>query len=284
MFTIDLDFKYEKLLSFLNDFAPFKPNVAIILGSGAGDFIEHVEIQKTIKTDDLPGYPVSTVEGHHGAIHFCRLKGETVLLFQGRIHYYEGYSIDECILPVYIAKKMGCKELILTNAAGGINQKFAPGDLMLATSFNGMFIKKQLTKLIGLAEFNKRNSFSDFPTERLNETIRNAAVDLALGLREGVYWYTTGPTYETPSEVKMMGAMGADAVGMSTVHEAVVAKYLGMEVSSISTITNFAAGLSPVKLSHEEVQITARLVKELFCALLEKTVELLKAQRDTVTE
>lgn len=279
MFTIDIDFKYKELFSFIDDFAPFKPNMCIILGSGAGDFVEHVEIHKSINTDQLPDYPVSTVEGHHGAIHFCTLKEEKILLFQGRIHYYEGYKLYECILPVYMAYHLGCKELLLTNAAGGINQEFTPGDLMLATSFNGMFIKKQLTELIGIAEFSRRQTFSDFPSKRLNDIISQAAEELAIGIRQGVYWYTSGPTYETPSEVRMMGNNGADAVGMSTVHEAVIGKYLGMEVSSISTITNFAAGLSPVKLSHEEVQITAQLVKELFCALLEKTVEIAQKQR-----
>ena len=160
---VDLNFKYKALLDYLKNEAPFVPDISIILGSGLGDFAEQLKIHKSISTSDIPGYPQSTVVGHKGKIHFAEYENKKIILFQGRIHFYEGYNINECILPVLISHKLGAKKLLLTNAAGGINKNFTPGDLMLTTSMNGMLIKKELTDLIGLTNQAGKNNFVNLP-------------------------------------------------------------------------------------------------------------------------
>ncbi len=269
---IDLKFKYKDLLDELNNVKPFNPEIAFILGSGLGDFAEKVEIKKSVNTNELPGFPASTIIGHKGKIIFAEYQNKKLLLFQGRIHFYEGYSIYECILPVFISHQLGCKKIIITNAAGGVNTNFTPGDLMLAVSVNSSFIKKELTSLIGIADENGKNNFLNFPSKEINKKIKEAALEEKIELKEGVYWFTKGPSYETPAEVKMVEKFGADAVGMSTVHEAVYASYLGIETSVISCITNFAAGITDKKLSHSEVTETANLVKEKFERLVKKII------------
>ena len=272
---IDLNFKYKDLLKFLEDSLPFKPELAIVLGSGLGDFAKSVEVLKSISTSDLPGYPVSTVSGHKGKIIFGNYDGRHLLLFQGRVHFYEGYYISECVLPAFISSELGCNKIILTNAAGGVNTRYHPGDLMLVSSFNGINIKKELTDLIGLAGITKKNYFLNFPSKELNKTVQKAASENKINIKEGTYWYTKGPSYETPAEIKMVSKFGGDAVGMSTVHEAIFAASKGMEVSSISCITNYAAGISGKKLDHREVIDTANLVKSKFENLIKGTIELL---------
>ena len=272
---VDLNYKYKNLLKFLEKESLFKPDLALVLGSGLGEFAEHVESIKSISTIDLPGYPVSTVLGHSGKIIFGKYKGKKLLLFQGRIHFYEGYLLSECILPALISYDLDSKRLILTNAAGGVNFQYHPGNLMLADSFNGINIKKELTDLIGLAGIEKKDNFLDFPSVRLNNLIKKAAFNNKIELKEGVYWYTKGPSYETPAEIKMISKFGGDAVGMSTVHEAFFAASKGMEVSAISCITNYAAGISDKKLDHQEVMNTANLVKTKFENLIKGTIELL---------
>ena len=272
---IDLDFKYKKLLSEINSQKPFNPEIALILGSGLGDFANQTEIVKSITTDSLSDYPKSTVEGHKGYIHFSKLHDKSLIIFQGRIHPYEGYKISECILPVYISNKLGCKSILLTNAAGGLNPNLKPADLMLITSMNSFNIKKEITDLIGLASEKMKNDFVNSPSERINQVIHDASLKENVFLKEGVYWFGKGPSYETPAEIKMVGKLGGDAVGMSTVHEAVYASTLGMEVGAISCITNYAAGISPNKLSHNEVMGTAELVKEKFERLVKKIVEMI---------
>ncbi|NWF50542.1 MAG: purine-nucleoside phosphorylase, partial [Ignavibacteriaceae bacterium] len=247
---IDLSFKYKNLIEFIRSESPFEPAISIVLGSGLGNFAEQLILKKSISTLIIPDYPVSTVEGHSGKIHFAEYQNKKLILFQGRVHFYEGYKIDECILPVLISHRLGVKNLLLTNAAGGINKNFVPGDLMLASSFNGILIKKELTDLIGLTNHRGKNNFLAFPSPELNQTIIKSALDENIDLKEGIYWYTKGPTYETPAEIRFFAKFGADAVGMSTVHEAVYAAYVGMKVAAISCITNFAAGISNQKLSH----------------------------------
>jgi len=269
---IDLAFKYKDLIQQIKDEQPFKPDLSIILGSGLGDFASSVSIKHSIATDELSGYPPSTVEGHSGKIIFSEAVEKNLLLFKGRIHFYEGYKIDECVLPVFIAHQLNCKQMLITNAAGGINRNFSPGDLMLANSFNAMNIKKELTQLIGLSSNEMKQYLHDFPSNRLNNIIRNAAINEKINLQEGTYWYLKGPSYETPAEINMMYGFGADAGGMSTVHEAIFAASLGMEVAAISCITNLAAGISPTKLSHKEVTETANRVKSKFERLIKKII------------
>lgn len=271
---VNLNNKYQELLDAVKKLAPFTPEIALILGSGLGEFAESVDTVKSISTVSLPGYPPSTVPGHEGKIHFAEHAGRKLLLFQGRIHFYEGYKISECVLPVFLAHKLGCSKIILTNAAGGINPNFVPGDLMLNVSFNSVNIKKELSHLIGTIPMEAKDRILSFPSPVLNEKIRKAALEEKIYLREGVYFYAKGPSYETPAEIKMMGKFGGDAVGMSTVHEAVYASYLGMEVAAITCITNFAAGISPVKLSHNDVTETANRVKHTFESLIKKVITL----------
>jgi len=177
------------------------------------------------------------------------------------------------LIPVFISYKLGADKLLLTNAAGGINKNFSPGDLMLITSFNGILIKKELTDLIGLTNPTAKNNFLVLPHPKLNSVIKLSAQKEKIDLKEGVYFYTKGPTYETPAEIRFIEKFGADAVGMSTVHEAVYAAYLGMKVSAISCITNFAAGISDQKLSHSEVTETADRVKDTFAKLVKSVIK-----------
>jgi purine-nucleoside phosphorylase len=269
---IDLAFKYKELIQQIKKVQPFTPDLAIILGSGLGDFASSVSINHSFETEKLDGYPPSTVKGHSGKIIFAEAEEKKLLLFKGRIHFYEGYKIYECILPVFIAHQLNCKQLLITNAAGGINRNFSPGDLMLANSFNAMNIKKELTQLIGLSSKEMKQNLLDFPSKRLTEIIRNAAIQEKINLHEGTYWYLKGPSYETPAEINMMYRFGADAGGMSTVHEAIFAASLGIEVAAISCITNLAAGISPTKLSHKEVTATANSVKNKFERLIKKII------------
>lgn len=269
---LDLNFKYKGLIKFFEDNAPFKPELALILGSGLGDFAKSTDIKKTFSTSSLPGYPTSTIVGHAGKIHFSEYKRKKLILFEGRIHLYEGYKIYECILPVFIAYNLGCKRILLTNAAGSVNLNFHPGDLMLVNSFNGINIKKELTNLIGLAGIEGKNRILNLPSSSLNYNIKKAAKDESIELKEGIYWYSKGPSYETPAEIVMARFGGGDAAGMSTVHEAVYSAYLGMETSAISCITNYGAGISDIRLSHKDVTNTANLVKEKFERLIKRII------------
>ncbi len=271
---IDMNIEYDELIKTLETEIPFKPEIGLILGSGLGEFAEKTKIIKTFATYKLPNYPQSTVEGHKGFIHFAELHNKKLLIYQGRIHPYEGYSINKCVLPVFIAHKLGVRKIILTNAAGGLNH-LQPADLMLITSMNSFNIKNELAKLIGLASHEMRKRFFDFPSARINNIIKSAALKEEVPIKEGVYWYSTGPSYETKAEIRMTQKLGGDAVGMSTVHEAIYASSLGMEVGAISCITNYAAGISANKLNHQEVMETAELVKEKFEKLVKKIIELL---------
>ncbi|MEP0861520.1 MAG: purine-nucleoside phosphorylase [Ignavibacterium sp.] len=270
---INLNLKYESLIKFFaNENLP-SPDIAIVLGSGLGEFANRLESKKVYRTSELPDYPPSTIVGHEGKIHFSEKYGKNVLLFQGRIHFYEGYKISECVLPVFIAHKLGCKKIILTNAAGGINPNFSPGDLMLANSLNGIFIKKEITQLIGLSSPEAKNYLLTLEQNSLTELIKIAADKLRMDLKQGTYIYAKGPSYETPAEIQFFKKFGADAVGMSTVHEAIFSAYLRMETAVISCITNLAAGISDKKLSHDEVTETAEKVKEKFSLLLESVIK-----------
>ncbi len=273
---INMDIKYKELIDLLNKEKPFEPEIALILGSGLGDFADRVNKIKSISTADLPNYPKSTVQGHQGFIHFAEYEGKKLIVFQGRIHLYEGYSISACVLPVFIANRLGATHLLLTNAAGGMNPDFVPGDLMLITSVNSITIKKDMTDLLGIASLKEKNSMLNFPSKSFNQVIKEASLKEEVFLKEGVYWVGKGPSYETPAEVKMLSKFGTDAVGMSTAHEAIFGTVLGMEVSAISCITNFAAGISPNKLNHQEVMETAEIVKSKFEKLVKRIVTMIQ--------
>ncbi len=272
---VNLKAKYSGIVSELKSAAPFEPELALILGSGLGDFADKINRLKSISTNEIKGFPESTVEGHQGKIHFCEYENKKLVVFQGRLHFYEGYNLSDCLIPVHIAANLNAKSLILTNAAGGINSNFKPGDLMLITQFFSFNIKKELSNIFRLPSVELRNSFSNFPSKNLNDRIKEAALKEKIFIQQGTYWYGKGPSYETPAEIKMLANLGVDAVGMSTVHEAIYAKILGMNVAAVSCITNYAAGITSEKLSHKEVMETAEKVKDPFERLIKKLVELI---------
>jgi purine-nucleoside phosphorylase len=272
--NLNLNSKYKETADTLKNLAPFKPDIALVLGSGLGEFASTLKVLSTISTSQLPGYPPSTIVGHEGKILFAEYEGKKLILFQGRIHFYEGYAISDCVLPAFLSYKLGCRRIFITNAAGGINPDFHPGDLMLATSFNASAIKKELSSLIGALSEDAINNVKNFPSLQFNDIIRKAAREEKIELREGVYWYSKGPSYETPAEIRMMSKFYGDAVGMSTVQEALFAASLGMEVGSISCITNYAAGISTTKLNHSEVTETANVVKGKFEKLVKRIIYL----------
>lgn len=268
----DIKAKLDKCLESLRAKVDFKPEVAIILGSGLGDYAEQVEIVQTVDYTDIEGFPVSTVVGHKGRFVFGYVKGVPVVVMQGRVHYYEGYPITDVVLPTRLMGLMGAKKLILTNAAGGCNPDFKAGDLMMLTDHISSFVP---SPLIGknLDELGTRfPDMSEVYSKRIQGIIEECAKKCDVELKKGVYIQFTGPAYETPAEVKMARILGADAVGMSTACEAVVARHMGMEVCGISCITNMAAGMSTAKLDHKEVQETADRVAASFKALVTEII------------
>lgn len=250
------------------------PETAVVLGSGLGDFADKVEEPVSVEYRDMSGFPVSTVPGHRGRFVFGTLAGKPVAVMQGRVHLYEGYSAKEAVLPLQVLHALGAKRVILTNAAGGMGKGLAPGDLMLLTDHISSFIP---SPLIGPNEDFLGVRFPDM-TEvyscGLREKAEQAARELGIPLKHGVYLQVSGPQYETPAEIRMYQRLGADAVGMSTVCEAICARHMGMEVCGLSCITNMAAGLGKKPLSHEEVQETADRVQEQFQNLLIRLLEI----------
>lgn len=232
--------------------AGFKPEVALIVGSGLGGVSAAIPNAVMVPYNEIPHFPKATVAGHAGQMVFGELGGKKLMLLSGRCHLYEGRSVAEVVYPVHVIDSLGVKVLIVTNAAGGINPQFNPGDLMVIEDhINSMGVNP----LLGFAE-NGGVKFLDMTqaySTRLREKLENAAEKLQIPLRQGVYLATTGPNYETPAEVKAFAWVGADAVGMSTVPEVILARHHNIEVLGISCITNLAAGVSNKKLSHEEV-------------------------------
>lgn len=246
-----------------------RPTIGLVLGSGLGDFADTLEESIRIPYAEIPNFPVPTVPGHTGALVFGKKCGQTVVILQGRIHYYEGLPQQEITLPIRVLAALGVKTVVLTNACGGVNLSFRPGDLMLIAdhiNFSGA------NPLIGpnLDAFGPRfPDMSDLYTASLRAAIKEKAAAAGIALQEGVYAMYSGPNYETPAEIRMFRILGADTVGMSTVPEALVAGHCGMQVVGISCITNMAAGVLPVKLSHAEVMETAALVHDKFQNLLD---------------
>lgn len=266
----------NEAVSFIQERLPFQPEVALILGSGLGDLANEIENPVKIKYDDIPHFPVSTVEGHAGQFVIGVFEGRKVIAMQGRFHFYEGYSMQTCTFPVRVMKLLGVQNLLLTNAAGGANTAYVPGDLMLITdhlNFAGS------NPLIGKNDDQMGPRFPDASNvydKHLNLEIRQIAKSLGIRLQEGVYAMSPGPSYETPAEVRMLRLLGADAVGMSTVPEALVANHMGMKVTGISCITNMAAGILDQPLHHGEVVETANMVKLTFTKLIRSIVPILK--------
>lgn len=235
----------------------FQPRIGLILGSGLGALADEIQCEAIVPYEELPGFPHSTVTGHQGRFVFGYMEGLPVVIMQGRVHYYEGYTMEKVVMPVRLMKLLGVQILFLTNAAGGINRSFQPGTLMMLTDQISSFVP---SPLIGqnIEEFGTRfPDMSEIYDKQLQDIIQNAADELEIPLQRGVYIQFTGPAYETPAEVRMAGSLGADACGMSTACEAVAANHMGMRICGISCITNMASGISQQKLSHAEVQETA---------------------------
>jgi purine-nucleoside phosphorylase len=250
-----------------------KPKIAVILGSGLGDLTNVVTEVEDIAYENIPNFPVSTVKGHEGKLVFGKINGVEVLLMQGRFHYYEGYTMKEVTYPIYVMKQLGIEKIIVTNACGGINKSFEPGTLMLINDFINLFGDNPL---IGVNDERLGTRFPDMSEPYKIELINKAkeiADKLDIKYGEGVYAGFMGPYYETAAEIVMIGRYGADAVGMSTVPETIVANYLGMDVLGIACITNMATGIQKVKHSHERVVETAQKASVNLCRWVSEIIK-----------
>lgn len=267
---------YEKLMrcyKTVKEKVDFQPKVALVLGSGLGDYADRMEIEAELDYHDIDGFPVSTIPGHKGRFVFGHVGEVPVVVMQGRVHYYEGYSIQDVVLPVRLMRMMGAEVLFLTNAAGGVNYDFHSGDLMMITDQISSFVP---SPLIGpnMEELGVRfPDMSDVYDKELQNVIRATAKELNIPLREGVYLQLTGPAYESPAEVRMCRILGADAVGMSTACEAVAANHMKMKICGISCISNLACGMTDQPLDHKEVQEAADRVAPLFRKLVTRSIQ-----------
>lgn len=263
----------ERCYESIKDRLPFQPQVALILGSGLGDYGDHIEVVSTLDYHDIEGFPVSTVSGHKGRFLFGYVGKVPVVCMQGRVHYYEGYPIQQVVLPTRLMRRMGAEVLFLTNAAGSVNFDYEAGDFMMITDQISNMVP---SPLIGenADELGVRfPDMSEIYDKDLRELIRATAKENGVNLREGVYMQLTGPNFETPAEVRMCRILGADACGMSTACEAIAANHMGMKICGISCISNLGCGMSDEPLSDEDVKITANRVAPLFRALVTGTIE-----------
>lgn len=265
--------KLNRCVAVIREKTSFRPEVALVLGSGLGGFGELVEEALRIPYASLPGFPVSTVPGHAGQFILGYVRGVPVIVMQGRVHYYEGYPMEDVVMPIRIMGMLGAKKLILTNAAGGVNTAFTPGDLMLLEDHISAFVPSPLRgeNLDALGtRFPDMSCVYDIP---LRQAAEEAAGSRGITLQKGVYLQWQGPNYESPAEIRMFRTLGADAVGMSTVCEAIAARHMGLRVCAVSCITNMACGILPQPLSHEEVQETASRVRDKFESLVLEMIQ-----------
>ncbi|HIW35300.1 MAG TPA: purine-nucleoside phosphorylase [Candidatus Paenibacillus intestinavium] len=268
MNTITASQQINEAAQFIAQKIKVKPEIGLILGSGLGVLGDHIEGATVIAYEDIPHFPVSTVEGHAGELMIGTIAGKTVVLMRGRFHMYEGYAPEVTAFPVRVMKALGVKSLIVTNAAGGINLEFASGNLMLISDHLNLTGKNPL---IGSNDADLGARFPDMSeaySKRLRAIAKTVATEKEIGLVEGVYAGLLGPSYETPAEIRMLRIIGADAVGMSTVAEVIAARHSGIEVVGISCISNMAAGILDQPLSHVEVMETTDRVKSQFLELV----------------
>ncbi len=268
----DLFERAEKTANLLTDSVDTAPRIALILGSGLGALADELDDPITIGYEDLPGFPVSAVEGHAGELVVGALDGVDVIIMRGRAHFYEGWSMREVTFPIRVFSLFGADHLLVTNSAGGANPDYRPGDLMIIEDHLNLTGHNPL-RGPNESKFGPRfPDMTDPYDSELREGLRGAASALDVEVRQGVYAGMAGPTYETRAEVKMVQAMGGDAVGMSTVPEVIVANHCGMKVGGMSCITNMAAGLSADKLTHGEVKETADRVRDIFVGVVRRFV------------
>lgn len=250
----------------------FVPEVALVLGSGLGDYADVIEVVCEVIYQDIENFPVSTVAGHEGKFIFGYINNVPMVCMKGRIHYYEGYPMDDVVLPIRLMKLLGSKILFLTNACGALSLDFKPGDLMIIKDHISCFVPNPLIgpniDQLGVRFPDMTNVYDS----SLRDIIRMSGKNIDVSLKEGVYVQYSGPSYETPTEIKMFYLLGADVVGMSTVVEAIAGHHMGMRVCGISCITNLAAGILPIKLSHEEVQKAANEAAPRFKSLVSEAI------------
>ncbi len=267
--------EYEKLQAALEAVrmkTAFVPKVALVLGSGLGDYGDTIDVRGIVDYHDIPGFPVSTVQGHKGRFIFGYVEDVPVVIMQGRVHFYEGYSMEQVVMPVRLMKLLGADILMLTNAVGGIRKDLKTGSFMLIKDQISLFVP---SPLLGpnIDELGPRfPDMSEIYDKALRDEIKAAAAELNIDLPEGVYLQLKGPNYESPAEIRACAALGADVVGMSTACEAIAANHMGMKVCGISCISNLAAGISPAPLSHKEVQEAALLAAPAFKSLITSSV------------
>lgn len=265
---------YVKSANFIKEkMGEKRPKIAVVLGSGLGVLSNEITNKTVISYKDIPNFPVSTVEGHAGELIIGTLGNKEIIAMNGRFHYYEGYSLQETTFPERVFKLLGVETLILTNAAGGINKNYNAGNFMVINDYLSFFADSVL-RGPNISEFGERfpdvsEAFNKELTKKLGKVIERHTG----AAREGVYAYMKGPTFETPAEIRALRTLGADAVGMSTVPEAVVAHHCGIKTVAVSCITNMAAGMLDEKLSHEDVKNTAEKVKEEFKEIIKDFIE-----------
>ena len=267
---------YEKIketVRFLRDIGLEKPEIGIVLGTGLGGIVKMMEIEKKIPYHDIPNFPVSTVSGHSGTLLYGNLSGKKVLAMQGRFHYYEGWEMSEVTFPIRVMKMLGVETLLVSNASGGVNPAFNVGDVMIITDHINMMPEHPLR---GENEDRFGPRFLDMhePYDRKMISLMKAvAFDKKIDIKEGVYLALQGPTFETPAEYRMVKLMGADAVGMSTVPEVIVAKHMGINCFGLSVITDLGIEGKIEEVSHEAVQIAAKSSEDMICKLVETFIE-----------
>lgn len=270
---MDYSYEYFKVSAdYVKSIVPYEPEIGIILGSGLGNFAENIQNQIVIDYKDIPNFLVSTVQSHAGKLIFGELEGKKVVCMKGRFHFYEGYDFEQLVIPIRLFKLIGVKKTILTNAAGAVNTSYNVGDIMIV---------KDHLKLTGasplcgknIEEFGPRFfDVTDMYTKSLREIALDCAKDSGLTVHEGVYMFFTGPQFETPAEIRAARILGADAVGMSTVTEALTAAHCSMPLLALSVMTNMAAGVLDCKLSDEEVGIAAAKIADKFAGYVRKII------------
>lgn len=270
---MDLSTKIKTATDYIKSKTKYKPTIGLILGSGLGAIADKIENAEFYPYNEIPNFPVSTVEGHAGRLVIGEFQGKVVVAMQGRFHFYEGYALNDVTMPVRVMKLLGVETLIVTNAAGAVNTNYNPGDLMIISDHLNL---SGSNPLLGknLSEFGTRfPDMSDAYNKVLREKVKDIAKNLSIDVQEGVYAMFSGPTYETPAEVKMSRILGADAVGMSTVPEVIIANHSGMKVIGVSCMTNMAAGILDQPLNHEEVMETSEKAREKFITLMTNIVK-----------
>lgn len=272
--VVEMDFdaddyyaRLERCVQQIREKTDFVPDVALVLGSGLGDYADSVKIVAEIPYSDIQGFPVSTVAGHDGTLIFCEIEGKKVVVMNGRVHYYEGYDIHDVVLPLRVTHLLGAKTVVLTNAVGAINADYSVGDFVLNVDYISSFVP---SPLVGENIDKLGDRFvdvSDAFDEELNGIVEKVAGENNIPIHRGVMVQTTGPQYESPTEIKMFRSLGADTVGMSTVVETIAARHMGMRICSVSCVTNMAAGMQE-KISHEEVQSSSNDAAKRFAVLV----------------